>query len=172
QRRHNARGSNVQAGILMAVALAVFVVIMIVTTLRRDRFLAEGSLWGSIPWDPSWPSLPVVNGPRMLRIDVERTIYAFAGRNAELLQYIPCYCGCRSQGHRSNLDCYVRHRSADGRVSEWDRHGQTCPVGPDITGDVMLWHKRGKPLSAIRDDIDREFSSRGPATPTPRPPPP
>jgi len=45
-----------------------------------------------------------------------------------------------------------------------------CPLSPDITGDVMLWYERGKPLSAIRYDIDQEFGSRGPATPTPDPP--
>jgi len=48
----------------------------------------------------------------------------------------------------------------------------TCPVGPDITGDVMLWRKNGTPLLTIRNDIEREYGSRGPATPTPPPPPP
>ena len=40
-------------------------------------------------------------------------------------------------------------------------------MGADITGDATLWHEHGTPLAQIRTDIEREYSSRGPATPTP-----
>lgn len=122
-----------------------------------------------MPWDPSWPSLPVVQTPGALAVDIAQSVYAVAATNAEVLQYIPCYCGCGSQGHQSNLHCYIKRRATDGRVIEWDSHGRICPMGPDITGDAVYWHQDGKPLSAVRADIAREFSSRGPATPTPGP---
>jgi len=33
-----------------------------------------------------------------------------------LLSAIPCYCGCGAQGHRSNLDCYVKEIGPDGSI--------------------------------------------------------
>ncbi len=169
RRRDTTPLSNVQAAILTAVAGAVIVAIMITVIVRHERSLAEWDVAiPAVPWDSSWPSLPVVpDVERTLPVDLTDDVYAFAGRNPELLQYVPCYCGCRSQGHRSNLECYVRQHAPNGQVTEWNSHGHTCPVGPDITGDVMLWHQDGTPLSTIRDHIDHEFSSRGPATPTP-----
>lgn len=135
--------------------------------VRHDRWLFEMRRPFTVPWDPSWPSLPTVHAPGALADDVAQAVYAVAATNADMLQYIPCYCGCRSQGHESNLQCYVKRRAPDGRVSEWDGHGRTCPLGPDITGDAVYWSQKGKALSTVRADIDREFSSRGPATPTP-----
>lgn len=170
-RRRDQPRSNLQAAILTGTAIAVVLVLMIASFTRHERFLKSYTdEWASLPWDPAWPALPVLDSARTLRIDVARAIYAFAGTKPEILQYIPCYCGCRSQGHQSNHDCYVRRRSANGRVVEWTDHGLTCPLAPDITGDVMLWHEQGTPLSTIRQKIDREFRARGPATPTPEPP--
>jgi hypothetical protein len=42
--------------------------------------------------------------------------YRFAVANQDVLQYFPCFCGCGANGHRSNLDCYVRETRADGSV--------------------------------------------------------
>lgn len=171
-RRRDAPRSNLQAAILTGLVLSLFVAMLTVLVVQDERFhrtRTRTNEWISLPWDPTWPALPVLSAGN-LRIDVARAIYAFAGTKPEVLKYIPCYCGCRSQGHHSNHDCYVKRRSPDGRVTEWDSHGVTCPLGPDITGDVMLWHENGRPLSTIRHDIDQEFGSRGPATPTPKPP--
>ena len=33
--------------------------------------------------------------------------YRFAFANKELLEQVPCYCGCVAMGHESNYDCYV-----------------------------------------------------------------
>ena len=41
--------------------------------------------------------------------------YKWAPLNEPTLQYIPCYCGCAGQGHRSNFDCYV----AEARPNGW-----------------------------------------------------
>jgi len=43
-----------------------------------------------------------------------REAYLFAMANAEVLEQIPCYCGCGSVGHTSNYMCYVKEARADG----------------------------------------------------------
>ncbi len=52
---------------------------------------------------------------------VVQDAYRFALANAELLSAIPCYCGCGSAGHTSNLSCYVKQFRPDGTV-EFDNH--------------------------------------------------
>lgn len=47
--------------------------------------------------------------------------YRFALANPELLQQIPCYCGCGAVGHTSNYDCYVAEIEEDGTVL-FDNH--------------------------------------------------
>ena len=43
-------------------------------------------------------------------------LYRFAAANHDVLQYIPCFCGCVNGGHTSNFDCYVREVYPDGRI--------------------------------------------------------
>lgn len=50
-----------------------------------------------------------------------REAYRFAIANRELLGAFPCYCGCGSMGHRSNLDCYIKSVRADGSI-EFENH--------------------------------------------------
>jgi hypothetical protein len=170
-RHHEPPLSNTKAVILTGIAAAILVLMTTLTVVRQERSLKyPGGEWKSLPWNPAWPPLPVASGIRQLRTDIARAIYTFGGTKPEVMQYVHCYCGCVSLGHQSNHDCYVKRRSADGRVVEWDSHGLVCPLGPDITGDVMLWHEKGRLLSRIRNDIDREFRARGPATVTPEPP--
>lgn len=51
-----------------------------------------------------------------------RQAYAYAATNPRSLSYIPCYCGCAGDGHRNNLDCYVKAFHADGWLT-LDAHG-------------------------------------------------
>lgn len=48
--------------------------------------------------------------------------YVFAAQHPEVLKYVPCFCGCERRGHRSNLDCFVASRAANGEVA-WSAHG-------------------------------------------------
>ncbi|MDQ2952751.1 MAG: hypothetical protein M3R54_10870 [Chloroflexota bacterium] len=45
-----------------------------------------------------------------------QSLYRFAIANRDVLQYMPCFCGCVNAGHASNFDCYVREVLADGRI--------------------------------------------------------
>ena len=47
--------------------------------------------------------------------------YAYALERPDVLQHMPCYCGCAGEGHTSNLSCFVRPGSGGG-VS-LDPHG-------------------------------------------------
>lgn len=42
--------------------------------------------------------------------------YRFAVTNQELVSQFPCYCGCASVGHESNLDCYINEIEPDGSI--------------------------------------------------------
>jgi hypothetical protein len=46
-----------------------------------------------------------------------RDAYRFALANRDTLQYIPCYCGCGADGHRSNYDCYIKEIRPDGTAT-------------------------------------------------------
>ena len=40
-----------------------------------------------------------------------RKAYRFAIANRDTLRFIPCYCGCGSEGHTSNASCYLKDYS-------------------------------------------------------------
>ena len=55
-----------------------------------------------------------------------RQAYIFAAQNPGVLEYVPCYCGCgETDGHTSNVDCFVGSRTSNGAVESWDTHGMT-----------------------------------------------
>ena len=57
-----------------------------------------------------WPDYVREAGPEV------RRLYEFQITHGELMRYMPCYCGCRNDGHRSNRDCYVKAVKPDGSV--------------------------------------------------------
>ena len=116
------------------------------------------------------PPLPRVSFEPPRSMAVVRQVYEFAARHPEVMQYVPCYCGCERIGHTANHSCFVKSRAADGRVTEWDTHGVGCTICIDVAHDAMtLFNAGSKPL-AIRTAIDQKYGSHFPsATPTPRP---
>jgi hypothetical protein len=51
------------------------------------------------------------------------TLYRFAREQRELLQWMPCACGCAKLGHTSNRSCYVKAESGDRTT--WTSHAAT-----------------------------------------------
>jgi hypothetical protein len=45
-----------------------------------------------------------------------REAYRFAIANRDTLRYIPCYCGCGSEGHTSNASCYLKDSSSPDKL--------------------------------------------------------
>jgi hypothetical protein len=116
------------------------------------------------------PALPRVSFEPPRSMAVVQQVYEFAARHPEVLQYVPCYCGCERVGHTANHSCFVKSRAADGRVIEWDTHGIGCAVCIDVARDAMALFNSGVKPVGIREAIDKKYGSYFPSsTPTPRP---
>lgn len=85
-----------------------------------------------------------------------REAYQFAAANPEILQQIPCYCGC-SDIHTSNYACYVSQADSKS-VLVFDSHALDCSICVAITRDVMRLLQDGKTLPEIRTYIDATYS--------------
>lgn len=90
--------------------------------------------------------------------------YQFAVANPEILEQIPCYCGCGAMGHTSNYACYVAGVSEDG-VVEYDNHALGCSICVDISQDVMRLLDQGNEVPEIFAYVDSNYARFGPPTP-------
>lgn len=122
------------------------------------------------PWDQAWPKLPSTESTRRRPIDVTGAA-AFVVRSADIMRYIPCYCGACPADHGSNLSCYVTGFRPDGSPI-WTDHASTCPICVNVTREVMLMARQGQSLKQTRDTLDLEYVRAGyhPSTRTPHPP--
>ena len=90
------------------------------TTAANAPLAAQG------PNDLPMPPLPYMPQAAAGPPDQMRQAYVFAAQNPGVLEYVPCYCGCGiSNGHTSNVDCFVGSRAPSGAVESWDTHGMT-----------------------------------------------
>ena len=116
------------------------------------------------------PPLPQVSFTPSRPLPMVQQVYEFAARHPEVLQYIPCYCGCERLGHNGNHDCFVKSRAATGRVTEWETHGMGCAVCLDVGRDAMTLFNSGNSPVQIRAAIDKKYGTHFPSsTPTPTP---
>jgi hypothetical protein len=88
--------------------------------------------------------------------------YQFAVANPDLMQHIPCYCGCGAMGHTSNYSCYIAGENPDGSLV-FDEHALGCSICVDITQDAMRLQKEGKAVAEIRKYIDATYAQYGPS---------
>lgn len=99
-----------------------------------------------------------------------RLIYQVAGSATEILDYMPCYCGCgESIGHGSNKNCFIDEIREDGSVV-WDDHGTRCLVCLEIAVQSVKLTQDGKSLKEVREFIDATYKE-GYAEPTNTPMP-
>jgi hypothetical protein len=67
-----------------------------------------------------WPTYVSRGGPAVTEG------YQFAVLRPDVLQYMPCYCGCgQHNGHRSNEECFVANMNQGGRTIAFESHGST-----------------------------------------------
>ncbi len=94
--------------------------------------------------------------------------YAFALARPDIVQWLPCYCGCGAMGHMSNLDCFVK--PTEGAPVVFEEHGSYCGVCVEtaLMGQDML--AEGATLIQMRAAVDMEFGDLAPGTPTDLPP--
>lgn len=86
--------------------------------------------------------------------------YRFAVANADVLQYVPCYCGCGGMGHTSVRSCYVKEDRPDGSIA-FDDHALGCGICVDIARDAMRMLREGKDLRQIQEQIRRDYGRYG-----------
>jgi hypothetical protein len=56
--------------------------------------------------------------------DKVQQTYIMASEYPEVVAQVPCFCGCfESNGHKSNLDCFIGQFGDDKAVTEWDSMG-------------------------------------------------
>jgi hypothetical protein len=53
----------------------------------------------------------------------QAALYRFARERGDVLQWMPCTCGCQQLGHPSNRACYIKAESADSTT--WTSHAAT-----------------------------------------------
>jgi hypothetical protein len=72
-------------------------------------FFPRSEPWG-LPTIPRNPR-PATLSPELFTGQVAK-VYRIAQEVPELLEQMPCYCGCYvNPGHRNNLDCYTDRHS-------------------------------------------------------------
>lgn len=97
--------------------------------------------------------------------------YAYAAAHPEVLQWIPCYCGCAGMGHRSNLDCFFKPTSGDLARLQFEEHASGCQVCVDEALMAKQLTAQGQSLRAVRAAIDQAFGGgAAPGTSTELPP--
>ena len=88
--------------------------------------------------------------------------YQFVAANPDVMENIPCYCGCGNIGHTSNYACYVSHVDDKGKIA-FDNHALGCSICVDITQDVMRILQEGKSPQEARAYINATYSKYGPS---------
>lgn len=88
--------------------------------------------------------------------------YQFAVANPDVLEAIPCYCGCGAMGHKSNYACYVASVDGAGTITS-DPHALGCSICVDITQDTMRLLREGQSLARAREYVDRTYARYGPS---------
>jgi hypothetical protein len=76
--------------------------------------------------------------------------YQVAKDIPEVLEQLPCFCGCmNNRGHKNNLFCFS------------DEHGSGCEICEDIALDARDMHKQGWSIQKIKDTIIERYSRYG-----------
>ena len=150
----------------LAAAVATFAVACTDTTAGRPTSSLDGGTKDPNTGNPQSAIWPAFMSGASAQV---KDAYLYAATRPDILQYIPCYCGCGSSshdgGHSDNERCYVVERGADGWMI-LEPHGSQCGVCVGITLDTKAMIGRGMPLRDVRAQIDRKWSAAGPGTPT------
>jgi Protein of unknown function with PCYCGC motif len=88
-----------------------------------------------------------VLSPTLFSDEKTRAAYQVAKDIPEVLEQLPCFCGCMSSfGHKNNLFCFK------------DQHGSGCTICQDIALDARKMHDQGMPIAQIQDNIKAKYA--------------
>lgn len=93
------------------------------------------------------PKAAGVLSPALFTDPKARAAYQTAKDIPEVLEQLPCFCGCMmNMGHKNNLFCFM------------DQHGSGCDLCEDIALDARDMHDKGLPISRIQENIRAKYS--------------
>lgn len=96
--------------------------------------------------------------------------YSFALARPDVLQWLPCYCGCAGIEHRSNLDCFFVRREVKGTF-QYEEHASYCDICVETANLAQQMLRDGASMVQIRAAVDAQFGGgAAPGTDTPMPP--
>ena len=96
--------------------------------------------------------------------------YAYALARPDVLQWLPCYCGCGGMGHRSNLDCFFQRREVKGTFA-YEEHASYCDICVKTANMASRMLREGSTMTEIRAAVDSTFGGgSAPGTDTQLPP--
>jgi len=83
--------------------------------------------------------------------------YQFALANTDdVLNNIPCYCGCMESGeHKNNRECFVK-----GDGSGFDKMGLNCGTCVGTALEVKSMSAKNASLDEIKQTVDRKFKGQ------------
>ena len=88
-----------------------------------------------------------VLSPTLFSDERTRAAYQVAKDIPEVLEQLPCFCGCMSSfGHKNNLFCFK------------DQHGSGCSICQDIAIDAKKMHDQGMRIAQIQDNIKAKYA--------------
>ena len=88
-----------------------------------------------------------VLSPTIFNDEKTRAAYQVAKEIPEVLEQLPCFCGCMTSfGHKNNLFCFK------------DQHGSGCEICQDIALDAKKMHDQGMPIAQIQENIKAKYS--------------
>jgi hypothetical protein len=96
--------------------------------------------------------------------------YAFALSRPDVLQWLPCYCGCSGMDHRSNLDCFFVRREVKSTFA-YEEHASFCDICVKTANLASEMLAKGSTMTQVRAAVDSTFGGGAvPGTDTPLPP--
>jgi len=88
-----------------------------------------------------------VLSPSLFTDEKTRAAYQVAKDIPEVLEQLPCFCGCMmNMGHKNNLFCFK------------DQHGSACDICQDIALDARKLHDQGLPIAQIQENIRAKYA--------------
>ena len=84
--------------------------------------------------------------------------YEYTTLNPQIIDQVPCYCGCGGIGHESLLNCFM---TDDG---EYDNHASQCDICVGEVIKIKKMHEDGLSMDVIRANIDSDYRKYGAPT--------
>jgi hypothetical protein len=101
--------------------------------------------------------------------DAWQSAYAYALARPDVLQWLPCYCGCVAMDHRNNLDCFFQRREVEGFYA-YEEHASYCDICVETANLAQQLLRDGRTIIQVRAAVDARFGGTAPGQDIPLPP--